>query len=364
MDWDTLPFGKSALENYLSSLYPGEVRVTAVEELKDEIEERLKEFGYGVPLLIQFDYDDTSERVVLHTMSPDGFGHEQPSDRARNLLLDHATFNKLPRHVRSLDVGAFASDGRILSLDRAEEFFLLTRFVEGRPYADDLERIGIEGELTSRDRERALSLADYLVEIHQEKRSEPRLYRRRVRDLLGHGEGIMGIVDSYPPDFAPAPPARLELIEKRCVEWRWRIKAWSYRLSQVHGDFHPWNILFRKESEFTLLDRSRGEWGEPADDLSALTINYVLFSLKRYAKLAGPFRQLFELFWERYLQGTGDEQILEVVQPFYAWRALVVANPLWYPSLLPLNREALFSFIERVLAADRFDPQRAGRYLE
>jgi adenylylsulfate kinase len=36
-----------------------------------------------------------------------------------------------------------------------------------------------------------------------------------------------------------------------------------------------------------------------------------------------------------------------VIQPFYAWRGLVVASPVWYPDLAPSVRELLFRFIER-----------------
>jgi aminoglycoside phosphotransferase (APT) family kinase protein len=43
----------------------------------------------------------------------------------------------------------------------------------------------------------------------------------------------------------------------------------------VHGDFHPWNILFQNDCDFAVLDRSRGEWGDPADDVAPLTINYL-----------------------------------------------------------------------------------------
>jgi hypothetical protein len=296
-------------------------------------------------------------------MSPDGFGHERPSDRARNLLLDRATFNELPHHARSLDVGAFTEEGELLSLGRAEEFFHLTGYVPGRPYALDLQRIAQSTRLSNGDEQRASALADYLAGIHAAKKPRPVLYRRRIRDLLGNGEGIMGMMDGYPPDFAPAPPARLEKIEKRCVAWRWRIKGASHRLSQVHGDFHPWNVLFQNGDSFALLDRSRGEWGEPADDVSAMSINYILFSLRQHGALNGPFRQLYDLFWERYLERTGDEEALTVIQPFYAWRALVVAHPVWYPNLDRSVREALFRFIEHVLNTDQFDPQRVNDYL-
>jgi len=59
-------------------------------------------------------------------------------------------------------------------------------------------------------------------------------------------------------------------------------------LRQIHGDFHPWNILFRPGIDFQLLDRSRGEYGDPADDLTSLTVNYFFFSLQRSGRLEDP----------------------------------------------------------------------------
>ena len=81
-------------------------------------------------------------------------------------------------------------------------------------------------------------LADYLADVHSAKASDALLWRRRVRDLLGHGEGIMGLLNSYPSDFDIPTAERLEAIEKRCISWRWRIKDAVHRLSQVHGDLH------------------------------------------------------------------------------------------------------------------------------
>jgi len=365
-DWDSLPFDEEALQEYLTALYQDQVQVKAVHKIRDKVakEESLKGFGYGDPLLIEFSHNGLAERVVFHTMSSDRFGHQRPSDRARNLLLDHATYNKLPRHAPSLDVGAFQPEGELLSLGDAGEFFHLTQFVPGQPYAHDLQRIADNGRLGRGDEEKAVALADYLAEVHALKHEAPTRYQRCIRDLLGHGEGIMGMLDAYPPDSAVAPPARLEEIEKRCVEWRWRIKGYDQRLSQVHGDFHPWNILFQEEGTFTLLDRSRGEWGEPADDVTAMSINYILFSLRSYGELTGPFFRLYHLFWERYLEKTEDEELLAVIQPFYAWRGLVVAHPVWYPSLSDSVREKLFRFIERVLDVDKCNPERVNDYLQ
>jgi hypothetical protein len=114
------------------------------------------------------------------------------------------------------------------------------------------------------------ALCNYLVEIHQVRGPDPGLYIRRIRELVGHGECIMGLSDSYPSDLAFPTPQMLEEIERLCVRWRWKLKGFTHRLRQIHGDFHPWNILFQAGTDFRVLDRSRGEYGDPADDVASL----------------------------------------------------------------------------------------------
>lgn len=354
------------IREYLSSVYKANVEITVVGELggKKEIQEKeLKGFGYGMPYLIGFEVNGETKYVVLETMRTEGFGHDHFSDRAQVLLWQHSTFNKLPKHVRSMDVGAFTVDNGMKTLGDCKEFFIVTELVSGSLYHNDLDRIKMIG-LRSLDEERCIALSDYLVEIHGVKKTEPQLYVRRVRDLVGHGEGIMGLMDSYPRNLPYISEKDLCEIEKKCVDWRWRLKHMTHRLCQVHGDYHPWNILFREGVDFTILDRSRGEWGEPADDVSALTINYLFYSLQAFGELSGPFETLWKLFWKNYLDRTGDEEILTVIQPYFAWRGLVVASPVWYPSL-PLNvRTKLFNFIKKVLKNDTFDIMEVNSYIK
>ena len=358
------PFFLEAMEAYLTELYEAPVTIKKVTTLGEVDEADLKGFGYGHPLLLRIAYADQTDKLVFHTLAGDKFGHERPSDRARNILLDYANFNKLPHHVPAVDVGTVNEDGRLTTLRHFHEFFLLTRFVPGRLYAKDLQRLAQTNERQPCDETRVNTLVNYLVKIHGKKNPDATGYRRCIRDLLGLGEGIMGITDSYKADDELAPPARLQAIEEKCIAWRWRLKEKSERLSQIHGDFHPWNVLFQSDDQIALLDRSRGEWGEPADDLSAMTINYILFALQQDGRFAGHFQQLFAQFWQAYVQQSGDEGITAVVPPFFTWRALVLANPIWYPNLDPAVRAALLNFAENVLAVDHFEPDKVNSYLQ
>jgi hypothetical protein len=359
----TLPWTEPALRSYLRTIGFREVGKIQQRDLAAAGGQELKGFGYGHPVLLEFEADGEQQRLVLHTLSSDSFGHDRPSDRAESLLLAHRTFNRLPGHVRSLDVGVLEAPARLVSLGKGGEFFLLTEFAPGELYARDLERIRDSGSLRDLDRSRVRALALYLAEIHRLKHRDPIVYHRRLRDLVGHGEGIMGLTDSYPPGGGPGP-SFLKAVEHAAIDWRWRLRGRTHRLSQVHGDFHPFNILFSGGNAFRVLDRSRGEWGDPADDVSALTINYLFFALQASGRFEGPLRSLFDSFWDVYLGASGDREILEVVPPFFAWRALVVASPLWYPSIAEAVRARLFRFIENVLAEPLFDPARTDRYLE
>ncbi|MEN9934027.1 MAG: hypothetical protein RLZZ387_606 [Chloroflexota bacterium] len=355
------------LEAYLSALLGRPVTVLALEPLGDSVpgsddQGRTKVYGYGQPLLIRYHVDGADRGAVLRTMAPGPFGHEWRADRAAALLQSYDTFNVLPRHVRALDVGVLRADGHPLSLEAAAEFFLLTDYAEGALYADDLERLRDTGKLIELDIRRAAALARYLATIHAVRHDDPALYRRSVRDLVGGGEGIMGLADSYPPDFALADAAWLEQVEQVCVRWRWRLNAQPTRLAQIHGDFHPYNVLFGANTSFRLLDRSRGGWGDPADDVSCMAINYLFFSLQRAGTLDPPFDALWDAFWRTYLDQTGDRALLRVIAPFFVWRALVVASPRWY-HVADTVRMALFRFIERVLKAPEFDPADVNVYL-
>jgi hypothetical protein len=354
---------------YLEQVLGAAVTEVIVRPLGGEPGEDVKGFGYGVPLEVRCRAGgEARELVIARTRPVSGFGHDYPADRAWQALFSHPAYNSFPRHARSLDVGCVAS-GRMVSLGDAVEFFQLVEKVPGRLYRVDLERMLTEdaGEL---DGVRAATLARFLALAHAVKHVDPAIYHRRIRELVGHGECLMGILDSYPHPYAPLPVAACEAVERAAVGWRWRLRERTSRLARTHGDFHPWNILFREGADFSVLDRSRGEWGEPADDVAALAINYLFFGLRRAARegrpgvVAEPFGTLFRTFMATYADATRDAELSEVLPPFFAFRAFVLAHPRWYPTLDDVTRRSIIAFGRAMMEGGRVDvdalPSRIG----
>lgn len=382
---------RGALERYLEKRHGTTIQIESMEQLGGEAsgEAALKQFGYGRPVLVMYRAGEVPEQKrleeVFHTIRRNAFGRERDDDRVAAIWLDYKTFNELPRHVPAVDVAGATEGGELASLSGVEEMVLVTTYQPGTVYAEDLTRMRDEGNAGHRDERRVEALARYLAQIHKRQYEEEApheeaphpmetleerrgaLWRRRLRDLIGHGEGIMGLTDSYPLPLPYTSAEELRAVEEAANRWRWRLKPMSHRLRQVHGDFHPFNIIFDGEggeATFFVLDRSRGAWGEPADDLSCLTINYLFFSLQRNELLAAPFEALHRRFWETYLAARPDEEMLGAIQPWFAWRALVLASPIWYPTISEAARRKLLAFARRVMDEERYDYERVNDYLE
>lgn len=314
----------------------------------------IKGGGYGTPHVLTLRRPGAPpERIVLETVRPGGFGHEDRADRAAIVVRAADDAGGLPDGVPVVGYGALRRGGAA-PLEDTSEFFVLTPWIEGTPYADDLEAIAARDALLPIDHERVRALADWLSDLHREPAPHPTWYRRRLRDLAGSGECVAGVADSYPEPCGFVTSALLARVESLVLWWRYRLRGRSERLRRVHGDFHPWNVLFQEGPRFRVLDRSRGALGEPADDVAALVVNHLFFALRTRGAFDGPFADLFAAFWRRYLERSGDAALSGVIAPFFAFRALVLANPLWYPNESDGTRRKLFRFLLGALENERF----------
>jgi hypothetical protein len=350
---------RDALAARVAALVPGSqlVSVTALGADSGSGHADDKHLGYGQPLrLVVATPDGRHQALVFHLNKADGFGHDRRADRAAQAVLAYDTMGQVPHHVRPLDVGVIGPGPGLTSLAGSGEFYVITEWAEGRPYAELLRAVAERGQATGSDVELACALARAAWDIHRGPVRVDRqvAYARAWRDLVGSGEGIAGLVDGYPLEVPQASPARLLAIEQACLHWRHRFRLRAERLTPTHGDFHPFNIVIGPAGEVRLLDASRGSVGDPADDVSCLAINFLFFGLgASRPRWAVGLGRLWDAFWETYLSLAGDA-VLDAAAPFFAWRALVLCNPRWYPHLAPADRDRLLRFAERALARGAF----------
>jgi aminoglycoside phosphotransferase (APT) family kinase protein len=360
-----MPLGERAVRDAAAALVPGG-RVRSLAPIgADEGAPGVarKAAGYAAAWRVEVEEAGGAVRpLAFRTSLPDEFGHDRRPDRFAQALLAYESYGRIPGHVRALDVGALAPEG-LRSLRDAGEPYLVTEWVDGVLYADDLRRVARQGEAGALDVERAAALASYLVALHAEPIASPApapvAWRRALRDLVGSGEGVFGIADAYPDGVEGAPRGRLARLEERCLAWRQRLLPRHDRLRRTHGDFHPFNLLFVEGTRLAVLDASRGCAGDPADDVTALAVNYVLFGLEAPRAWHPGFARLWRRFWDVYLDAPGAGEVLTTLAPWLAWRALVLACPRFYPALAAAGRDALLGLAERALDAAAFDPRWA-----
>jgi hypothetical protein len=347
---------ETKVEEYLRERFGPEARLRSMDRLGKGL--------HGAGYLVRFRTADGEKSLIMKTLFPSGFGHEHYSDRAKVLLLAHDAYNRMEKHIGSLDVVGESEEG-LISVKDAREFYLFMEEARGQTYFHDLDEVLERGHLTQRDRERIQMLARFLAEIHShtyEGNDGRTLYRRRIRELIGHGECIMGVIDAYDSTEFVTDRELIDYAEKS-LEWWGKLRDRSERLCMVHGDFHPGNIRFQGD-DFTVLDRSRGMWGEGADDVSCLGVNFIYYALKHVGRFGGPFEELWRLFFEQYLEEAQDQGLFEVLQPFFAFRILVIANPRFYPEDSVEIKRKLIDLGRLVLELQVFEVERIHDLIE
>ena len=327
----------SSILNFLRQLWGQNIEITDIQRPKTANEMPLS----NVKVCSLKNAPEGVKRVVIRKMNAGPFGMEELEDRARHVLFCGRTYDSMPQHPSIIDFGFVDQDGGMTSISGVQDFFILEEFIEGSIYGEDFSKLQGSRKVTESMLNSVDVLADYLAKLHSEPvESDVFRYRRALRDVVGSGEGVIGLIDGYPESFHTMFGEVLNELEVTCLKSMQRLRNRPHRLRRVHGDFHPWNIIFDQSNTLWTIDKSRADLNDPAIDVGSMLMNYLMLGL-----LQENYKVAFQLarrFLGTYLELTHDLEILQTLPLYTGMRAAAVASPIFYPDISKKNRLEAF----------------------
>ncbi|MAG61441.1 hypothetical protein CMI43_01315 [Candidatus Pacearchaeota archaeon] len=349
------------IEKYLKEKYGGKISNINIEKLGSGV------LGTGYSL--KFKINNKEKTLVLKSLFTENLGMDHYSDRASSLLDAHDNYNKMDNHVKSEDVIAQNEDNSLTSVGNAKEFYILMEEAKGDDLFKDFNEIKETKQLKDETKEKILTISNFLVELHKNKHKSIPLYRRKIRDTIGSGGSLIGLLDMHPDSaFEQFEKKWMSIVSKSIIFWR-RSRDMHNRLCEIHADYHPGNLWF-EDQKLTILDRSRGRFGEPADDITAFIINPIMYSLITNGNFEGPFKEIFDIFWNNYFKKTNDKEMRKIMAPYIAFRVAVVTNPIFYndeslggKEKAKFIRTKMINLALNILKDNEFNPGKINTYL-
>jgi thiamine kinase-like enzyme len=243
-------------------------------------------------------------------------------------------------------------------LDEKSEIYHVQEYGgKGTSYVDMLDRKMGKTEVDSEDKKEIEKILDFIVPLHKtrhpstSKKKLVAVYNDSWRNVIGHPEYLLQLLHDLPDDTKVLnPKEQRELLVLMFDNIR-HFKNRPDRLSAIHGDFWGSNVFFRDDGTVYVIDYSRTPWGDPGYDVGIWMSQYLFryhLGNKRYFKSLGNY------FLNRYIERTGDKEIVRTMVNTLGPVAAIYASPTYIPGLDDKVRRSFYDHVTEILKRKEF----------
>jgi len=110
-------------------------------------------------------------------------------------------------------------------------------------------------------------------------------------------------------------------------------------------------VFFKEGGEMFVVDYSRMPWGEPGFDVGFWVSQYLL----NYHKYKNDyFRKLGQLFLDKYVERTGDKEIVKTMVYSLGLISVMYSSSTWVPGIDDGVRKSFYEHITEMLKRKEF----------
>jgi len=267
--------------------------------------------------------------VVRKTKNTNGgMSKDYNSDKVGYFLLQHTCASNHINHCKSYGISFKDFKGEIFNLDTIKDTYQVIDYVSGKEFFETITNLEEKFDLVTPYLDKII---DYLVQLHSikpdfNKQKTNNLYNRHLKDVIG-SEVFLDVLDAWSENDDLVTLKIKEKVNSKLFILREQYKNNYKRCSRIHADLHFGNIFFNMKKELTVLDSARNPWGEPADDLICLLINFDYISIKKHKEITSYYENIKQYILKRYLEKTKDSDIKNYFDLFYILRLFILLNP-------------------------------------
>ncbi len=289
-------------------------------------------------------------------------GFEFPERKVNSLLVSHGMLKRhMNSHPNSIGIAIKNQSLKFLPEinDKTEVYHFQEYGGEGKNYLEILNSKQNKNELDSIDKEEIEQLVDFVAKIHsvkhpsQDKRKLTAVYNDWLRSVIGHPEYLLQLLHAIGEDSPALKPKDQGKYLALMLENMHYFKNKPERVVALHGDFWGANAFFRQDGTLFMIDYSRMPWGDAGFDIG-FWISVYLMGYHKDKERSKYFRKLGEYFLDKYIEKTGDKEVLNTMVYSLGLVAAMYASPTWVPGIDSDVRIKYFNHVCEMLKRKEF----------